>query len=285
MLRRPRRCTQSAIQDIYLSIMLKRIGLAISVVILSIGQCFSANIELKTGSTPSASKVVERFIEAVGGRSAWLKITSQFVSGHVEILGVGHTSTYEVYTKPPNQSLVVMKRSSGGEMKLGFDGQRAWHQIGRYEAQYDAPEKQAARKRNSDFFKYLNFEKHFPRAKVTGIADVEGSPAYIVEAFPVGEKFPERLYFEVGSGLLVRSDTYTDETGGRAGPLQIVTYYLDYRAVDGIKLAFTLVMNQPEVTIISRHSRVENNLAIDDTTFRKPLSKADLLGVEPETLD
>lgn len=266
--------------------MLKRIGLAISIVILSIGQCFSANIEPnKTRKTPSASEVVERFIEAVGGRSAWLKVSSQFTYGHVEIVGVGHTATYEVYAKPPNQSLMVMKRRSGDVMKLGFDGQRAWHQIGRHEAQYDAPEKQAARKRNSDFFKYLNFEKHFPRAKVTGIADVDGSPAYIIEAFPAREKFPERLYFEVGSGLLVRSDTYTDETGGRPGSLQIVTYYLDYRAVDGIKLAFTLVMNQPEVTIISRHSRVENNLVIDDATFRKPLGKTDLLGVEPETLD
>lgn len=239
--------------------MLKRIGLAVSVVILSIGQSFSANIEpTQTGKTPSASKVVERFIEAVGGRSAWLKITSQFAAGHLEVLGGGRTEMYEVYTKPPNQSLVVMRRSSRGEIKMGFDGQRAWHQIEQYEAQYDAPEKQAASKRNSNFLKYLNFKKHFPHAKVTGIGDVEGSQAYIVEAFPEGKKFPERLYFEVGSGLLVRSDTYTHETGERAGPLQVVTYYFDYRSVDGIKLAFVLVINQPDVTIISRHSSVEN---------------------------
>lgn len=265
--------------------MLKRIGLAVSVVILSIGQSFSANTEpTKTGKTPSASEVVERFIEAVGGRSAWLKINSQFAAGHLEVLGGGRTATYEFYTKPPNQSLLIIKESSRGEMKLGFDGQRAWHQIAQYEALYDAPEKQAASKRNSDFFKYLNFKKHFPHAKVTGIGDVEGSQAYIVEAFPAGEKFPERLYFEVGTGLLVRSDTYTDETGGRAGPLLIVTYYLDYRTVDGIKLAFVLVINQPEVTIISRHSRVENNLLIDDRVFRKPLSRDDLR-VEPQTND
>lgn len=102
--------------------MLKRIGLAVSVVILSIGQSFSANIEpTQTGKTPSASKVVERFIEAVGGRSAWLKITSQFAAGHLEVLGGGRTEMYEVYTKPPNQSLVVMRRSSRGEIKMGFD--------------------------------------------------------------------------------------------------------------------------------------------------------------------
>ena len=261
--------------------MFKRIGLAVSIVILSYGQSFSANIDLnKTEKNPSA----EHFIEAIGGRSAWLKITSQFASGHLEILGVGHAGTYEVYSKAPNQSLLVMRQRSNGEMKLGFDGQRAWHQTARNEAQYDAPENQAVSKRNSDFFKYLNFKKHFPRAKVTGIGDVAGSQAYIVEAFPAGEKFPERLYFEVGTGLLVRSDTYTHETGGRAGPLLIVTYYLDYRTVDGIKLAFVLVINQPEVTIISRHSRVENNLLIDDRVFRKPLSRDDLR-VEPQTYD
>lgn len=64
-----------------------------------------------------------------------------------------------------------------------------------------------------------------------------------------------------------------------------MTYYFDYRSVDGIKLAFVLVINQPDVTIISRHSRVENNLVIDDRIFRKPLSKSDLRGVEPETFD
>lgn len=220
--------------------------------------------------TPTASQIVERFITAVGGRSAWLKVRSQYAIGTMEVLGVNR-GTFEVYAKAPNETLVVMRFENGVEIRVGFDGQRSWTQSQQSAARYDDPAKLAATKRDADFYKYLHFREHFPNAKVTGIAEVDNAKAYVVEATPAGEKIPERLYFDLATGLLVLRDTSRDDAGGKVIPDRI--YYYDYRFVDAIKVAHTLRMIQGDTTIVTKHSNVKNNLAIDDDIFRLPLDK------------
>ena len=219
---------------------------------------------------PSALQIVERFISAVGGRAAWLKIKSQYASGTIEVLG-GKTGTFEVFAKAPNQTLVLMKFENGVEIKTGFDGQRGWSQTQQSAGQYDDPAKLAATKRDADFYKYLHFKEHFPKATVIGTADVDGAKAYIVEATPAGEKLPERLYFDLGTGLLVLRDTSRANAEGKVIPDMV--YYHDYQFVDGIKVAYRLQLIQGDMTIVTKNSNVKNNLAIDDAKFRLPLAK------------
>src|SRR6185436_5896807 len=136
--------------------------------------------------TPTALQIVDRFINAVGGKAAWLKTKSQYAVGTIEVSG-GSPGTYEVYAKAPNQTRMVMRFENGIEVRTGFNGQRSWSQTQGTAAGYDDPSKLAASKRDADFYKYLHFKEHFPNAKVTGIAEVDGAKAYVVEALPAGE--------------------------------------------------------------------------------------------------
>ena len=163
---------------------------------------------------PTVSQVIDRFLQAVGGRSAWLKIKTQYSSGTIEAPGASIKGTYEIYAKAPDKTLVVMSFANG-QIRFGFDGRRSWSQTPQDVAQYDPPAKQAARKRDNDFYKYLHFGQHFPNAKVVGKEEVEGVEAYVVEATPGGEKLPERLYFNVSTGIIVRRDTTSEDNEGK----------------------------------------------------------------------
>jgi hypothetical protein len=258
--------------------MLRRPSLALILsTVLSLSQALAvaSNHDLdfrinQRSRTPTVSQVIERFIQAVGGRAAWLKIKSQYSAGTIEVLAVGNKGTYEGYIKAPTQILILM-RFANGEFRSGFDGQRGWSQTLQNGAQYDPPAKQAASKRDADFYKYLNFKQHFPNAKVTGIEDVEGAKTYVIEATPAGEKLPERLYFSVSTGLLVRRDTSSEDSEGKKAT--DIQYYDDYREVDGIKVAFGLRIVQGNITIVTKHSVFKNNITMDDAIFKLPSSK------------
>ena len=177
------------------------------------------------------------------------------------------TATYEIYCKAPNQSFVVM-RSPRGEFKVGFDGQKGWTQTPQNRAQYDPEEKQLIERRDSDFYKYLHFSQHFPTAKVVGIEKVKQAKAYVVEATPAGTNSPERLYFDIQTGLLILRDLSRKGEGG-ADMLDVV-YYDDYRQIGEIKIAFTTTTVQGGVTIIFKHTEAENNVPVDDAIFNIP---------------
>jgi zinc protease len=219
---------------------------------------------------PTVSQVIERFLKAVGGRAAWLKVKTQYAAGTIEVPATGNKGTYEVFSIAPDKVLAVMRFASG-EFRFGFDGQKSWRQTRQDPAQYDPPEKQAASRRDSDFYKYLNFKQHFPSAKVMGVEEVDGAKAYVVEAIPVGEKLPERLYFNIRTGLLVRRDTFSEDSAGKK--TKDTQYYDDYREVDGIKAAFSQRIIQGGVTILSKHTEFKNNIPIDDAIFNLPASK------------
>jgi hypothetical protein len=106
---------------------------------------------------------------------------------------------------------------------------------------------------------------------VTGIEEVEGAKAYVVEATPAGEELPERLYFNVHTGLLVLRDTSHEDSDGKKVPDML--YYDDYREVDGIKVAFSLRIVQGNITVMTKQTEVKNNFAMDDLIFNLPASK------------
>jgi hypothetical protein len=78
---------------------------------------------------------------------------------------------------------------------------------------------------------------------------------------------PEKLYFAVDSGLLVRIDTDNDTPQGK---MSFATYVSDYKEVDGIKIAHTLRQVSSAFTAVIKMSEVKHNITIEDAKFAKP---------------
>ena len=114
--------------------------------------------------------------------------------------------------------------------------------------------------------------------KVDGIEKVNGRDAYVVVGIPQ-EKIPERLYFDTQSGLLVRKATRVPTAIGDS-PYEVD--YDDYRDTGhGAKFPFLIHMEPagPRLELITHSTirvlTVEDNVAIDETKFVKPISKED----------
>jgi len=68
--------------------MIQRLGLALILIISSLAPTLAADsigFQTATTQTPTALEIVERFIQAVGGRDAWLKTKTQYAAGTLEV--------------------------------------------------------------------------------------------------------------------------------------------------------------------------------------------------------
>ena len=222
-----------------------------------------------TSSAPTVAAIVEKYINVTGGRDAWIRIKAQHATGSIQFLPMTDIGTFEEFIKPPYKNLMTLKLARAGDITSGFDGETSWVQKGQSEAKISKLSSLAKSRRDYDFLKFLHFFSLYERARVAGREEVEQGEAYVVEATPVGEKHPERLYFDVKSGLLVRRDT--SETGKDGALHNDQTFYSDYRSVGEVKVSFYSRVVQENGGVVFKIKGVSNDVAVEDSMFQIPV--------------
>lgn len=217
-------------------------------------------------ATPTVDELLDKYVKAMGGKEAIEKLSSRAGKGTMELEGMGLSGPVEMYAKAPNKSALFIDLQGVGKIVNVFDGEKGYA-LSPMEGLNELKDAALAQaKRNADFYEPLNLKKHFAKLEITGKEKVEGAEAYAVKATPaVGD--PEKMYFAVDSGLLVRVDTEQDTPQGK---LSISTYVSDYKDVDGVKIAHSLRQVSAAFTAVIKMSEVKHNVTIDDAKFAKP---------------
>jgi carboxyl-terminal processing protease len=206
----------------------------------------SANATANAALPPVAT-ILEKYLEASGGRSALEKVTSRVSTGTIEMTSLGINGTVEIDEESPDKSTVIINGQGLGIMQRTFDGSRGWLQdplqgIIRFTGPGLEMVKDAA-----VFNKPAKLQELYPKPVLVGKEKLAGKEVYVVR---LGF---EKWYFDVENGLLLRKGN---------------TYYDDYREVDGIKLPFKL---RDEVLagagIIYRLTEIKHNVKIDEAKF------------------
>ena len=76
---------------------------------------------------PSVDSVVNKFVEASGGRAALEKIKARTIKGDLDFLG--STSDWVMYAKAPNKQVSEFSNPTLGAFADGFDGTVAWSKL------------------------------------------------------------------------------------------------------------------------------------------------------------
>ncbi len=75
---------------------------------------------------PDADALIERYVEAIGGRDAHLAPASIRFSGTLSIPAMGLTGSFELLQIPDVGSRMSSSLPGVGELMVGFDGQVGW---------------------------------------------------------------------------------------------------------------------------------------------------------------
>ncbi len=215
---------------------------------------------------PSPDQLLDAHIKAVGGAALLRKFSSRVMKGAFELPAMGLTGIAEIDLAAPDKFYSLVRVDQVGDFAQGFDGQVGWSSDPNSGLRELDGEELAQFRRHSQFFHDLRFRELYPERRVTGKAKVGEKDAWVLEAV-AAPSAPEKFYFDVESGLLVRHDSVQITPEGR---VDVEQYYSEYSVIDGVKLPMLLRHVDAQSTWQVRFSEITHNVPIAASTFAKP---------------
>ena len=256
----------------------RRLSVLMALVPVLCGQLFAQSQASKTSasatptastapSLPPADQILERYVQAIGGREAWKKMTSRISTGTIDVPAMNLSGTIEIREKAPNR-IVATITFNRAKFSQGYDGSIGWTNDTQNGLREQTGEELTEAKRDADFYHPLDLHTLYSKFVVTGVEKVNDRDAYAMEATSP-EGGTDKMYFDVQSGLVLRI------VGQHHMPEGVTTFtedLSDYREVDGIKLPFKVEQKSAESTYTIEFKEVRQNVPIEDSAFAKPAS-------------
>src|ERR1700722_16000757 len=181
--------------------------------------------EKKVTTLPTVDQLLDKYIESLGGEKALRAIKTRLVIGTQDIpTGPGGITPVparlERYQKAPSLTLDTYTTETFTSSD-GFDGATSWSKDMRGRVMDGMEIDQRRARRSSDFYESLDLRQEYTKLEVVGFERVNNADDYVIVGYPEND-LPERLYFSVQSGLLVR------KTSDLPTPLGMSPYEEDY---------------------------------------------------------
>ena len=219
---------------------------------------FVGALALAQTPTPTVDQIIDKYVEAIGGKVAFDKLTSRVMIGSFENSARGLTVPLEIYAKAPDVRVEIL---GFGEASQGFNGVDGWSMNVTEDGFRELTGPALARfKRQSLFNREVKIREQYARLTAAGKARIGGRETYVLDGVVSGAG-TEKLFFDVQTGLLVRQS---------AGAIEID--FEDYREIDGVKLPYTIRRTFPNVPgiISSTFRQITHNVPIDESKFKVP---------------
>jgi hypothetical protein len=226
---------------------------------------------------PSPDQILDKYLAAVGGGNALMKIKTRILQGTIDAMG--SQNAIEIYAEAPDKRISISHPHSGPSV-TAFNGEVGWLTVAGGVHQMSPAEREAARIDAQLYFP-ARLRSLYKEFHVQPGEEVAGRQTIVVSAQPeIRSPFlpkrptarpPLRLYFDQENGLLLRLVRFAETPLGR-NPTQID--YSDYRENDGVKIPYRWTLTRPTGSFTIRIDKVEQNVPIDEKLFVPPSEPA-----------
>lgn len=206
-----------------------------------------------------ASKIVDRFKKASGGKSA-ARLKSTLITGSVKASD-GAAGRFSYQTSAPN-NLRVDLEVGGSKVSECYNGKSAWRLDARGLRTLLGDEAKRLRLEALLSNSRLNdLQRNRVVPQLAGKTTIDGREANAMEF--IKDNVRVKLFFDATNNLPVKRERETAEGVEE-------TFYGDYRAVDGVMEPFALKIKKGAVELLVTIDRVEHNRAVELAAFRYP---------------
>jgi zinc protease len=221
---------------------------------------------LTKSPTPTGDTVLQHFVDATGGKTAYDAVKTRISTGTFTLTGKGINGSYKLYQAAPAKAYAVIDIQGVGKIEDGTDGKVAWELSAMTGARIKTDEEAAAEFRDAALDAHTNWKGYYKSAEVTGSDSVGDKSCWKVVMTP-NKGAPETDWFDKTSGLLLKESAITETPMGK---IPVDADYSDYRKQGDILLPFkvtqTVAGQQYEIAL----DKVELNVDIPDSRFAIP---------------
>src|SRR5665213_150990 len=221
---------------------------------------------------PSATQVLDKYIQAVGGAQRLAGLTSYVATGSsLGYEGLGGGGSFQIFAKFPDQHTTQISfkdHPERGDSTRAYNGSAGWIKSPRgLFPEYDLTGSELDGARLDALLAFPGQIKTALNNWRSGSLDSIGDKEVQVVQGSGPRGLLATLYFDTKTGLLVRLVRYSASPIGRV-PTQID--YSDYRDVNGIKFPFKYIFSWLDGRDSFQLSDVKINVPIDAAKFGKP---------------
>lgn len=222
--------------------------------------------QAQDASLPDGRQLVEKYIEATGGRQIREKLTSRVVESSVKVPAANLSGTSTSYTQG-DKVLVLVDLEGVGSERRGTDGLVYWEISTNTGPRIFEDKELDFWKRAFRLDSDLELDRFYESIETTGVADVDGKPAYKV-VFTTHNGATETRYYDQQSGLIVKVEQVVPTL---MGPLPVSSVQSDYRDVSGIKMPFKIVETLAGAQeVIVTINKIDLNVDVPAEQFELP---------------
>lgn len=210
------------------------------------------NFNVAIDSDVTAETVINKYINAIGGRKALEAVESVKMEASAEMQGM--QLGLEIKKTKKNQSSLVVSMGGNPMQKVIFDGEKGFMSGQGQRMDYTDDQNKTAKIQAVPFS-----ELNAKNAKLERVEDVDGKSAYVISQ---GEG--EEASYDKESGLKIK-EVSTQEMNGQKMATTIL--YDDYQEVKGIKFPFTIQQSAGPQELTFKISKVSINEGVADSDF------------------
>ncbi len=220
----------------------------------------------KDVALPSARSILDRHLEAIGGRQAILSHTSSHATGTISVPAAGINGTLEVFSAAkPNRMLVKITLPGVGEVMEGFDGEYAWSVSPMTGAMVLKGKQLDDKKFDSEFYGELHDTARYEAMKTIEKTMFEGRTCYKVSLTRRGGG-EDIEFYDVETGLKAGSIN-TRET--QMGSITTTSVESDYRKFGNVLQPTTLRQSAMGIQQVFTLSVIEYD-KVEPSAFEPP---------------
>jgi outer membrane lipoprotein-sorting protein len=214
---------------------------------------------------PSGKEVLQRSIEAIGGKEKLAKIQNRVAEATMEIKDLGIKGTLTVYQARPNKMYTKVEIEGVGSVEQGTDGKVVWELNPMTGPRVKQGEERAAMLLFSHFDESELLDL-YEKVECVGEEKVEGEACYKVVCTPKDAP-PFTTYYSQASGLPVKAVVTFPHQFGK---IEIENLTSDYKEVDGILLPHHTVEKAMSVESHATLTSYKHNVKLPDDRFDPP---------------
>ncbi len=222
---------------------------------------------------PKAETILDKYIDAVGGKAAFEKHRTEVMHGTIEFTGRGLKGTMTVYQAAPDKNRSVLELEGIGKIESGSNGEIAWDNSALQGARIKQGIEKADSLRDGVFNSSLFWRKLYSKVETTGSENVEGHDCYKVVLTPA-EGSSSTHFYDKKSGLLIKTATRRTTQMGEISAEVIAD---DYRKEGDILTPHKMTNRFSGQEFVLTVNSVEYNTDLQPGVFDLPPEVAALL--------
>lgn len=234
---------------------------------IAVGAAMGTAPALSAQTAPTAAEVIARYVAAIGGKDAIMKIKSYSSTGTMEVPAMGLTAPMEIAVAAPNKMVTKTSIPGLGELLNGSNGTVAWDVNPMAGPRLLADKELTQMKENTEFYANLLFSAdRYSALESQGVVDFGGEKTHKLRMVLKQSGTESASFFSVATGLLVGTES---SAMSQMGTVQITQVVSDYKTFGGVKMPMRIEQTIGPNKMILITGDVKLN-AVPDSAFDIP---------------